>query len=82
MNRRGFLAALAGAAAYALDPERALWVPGKKLISIPAPRVVLPGLSVRFFASYDPVRNDMLTEVLYSFARSTRRIAQVSKRLD
>lgn len=36
MNRRGFLGALLGAA---LDPERLLWVPGKKLISIPAPRV-------------------------------------------
>lgn len=36
MNRRGFLSLLgAGAAALALDPERALWVPGKKLISIP-----------------------------------------------
>jgi hypothetical protein len=32
MSRRGFLAALAGAA---LDPERLLWVPGRKLISIP-----------------------------------------------
>lgn len=36
MNRRGFLSFLgAGAAALALDPERAPWVPGKKLISIP-----------------------------------------------
>lgn len=35
MNRRGFLAALAGAAA-AYDPERLLWVPGAKTISIPA----------------------------------------------
>jgi hypothetical protein len=25
-----------------LDPERLLWVPGKKLISIPAPRIRLP----------------------------------------
>lgn len=41
MNRRGFLSALVGFAAGAtLDPERLLWVPGKKLISIPAPRVV------------------------------------------
>src|SRR5262249_45521890 len=36
MNRRAFLAALAGAT---LDPERLLWVPGKKLISIPPARV-------------------------------------------
>jgi hypothetical protein len=36
MNRRGFIAALAGA--FVADPEKLLWVPGKKLISIPAPR--------------------------------------------
>ncbi len=36
-TRRGFLAALIGAAV--LDPERLLWVPGKKLISIPKPVV-------------------------------------------
>lgn len=38
LNRRGFLAALgAFAAAAALDPERALWVRGAKLVSIPKP---------------------------------------------
>lgn len=42
-SRRGFLGAIA--AALVLDPERALWVPGKKLISIPAPKKI-----------YDPVR--------------------------
>lgn len=41
MNRRGFIGALA-AAAFALDPDRALWVPGAKLISIPAPRLRVP----------------------------------------
>jgi hypothetical protein len=35
-TRRGFLAALA--AGFVIDPERLLWVPGKKLISIPKPR--------------------------------------------
>lgn len=40
MNRRGFLSALAGA--LAIDPERALWAPGKKLISVPAPNVYVP----------------------------------------
>lgn len=40
MKRRGFLAALASATgAFALDPERALWVPGAKTISVPTPRV-------------------------------------------
>jgi hypothetical protein len=41
-SRRGFLAALG---AFALDPERLLWQPGARLISIPAPRV-LPFLAV------------------------------------
>lgn len=36
MNRRSFLAALAGVAA-AYDPERLLWVPGVRTISIPKP---------------------------------------------
>lgn len=36
MNRRAFLVSVA--AVLTLDPERALWVPGKKLISVPAPR--------------------------------------------
>lgn len=37
MNRRGFFAAFAAiAAAATLDPERLLWVPGRKLISIPS----------------------------------------------
>ncbi len=36
MDRRGFLGALFSA--LVLDPDRALWVPGKKLISIPKPR--------------------------------------------
>lgn len=39
MNRRGFLRGLiaAGAAAISVDPDRLLWVPGKRLISIPKP---------------------------------------------
>lgn len=38
MNRRNFLASLLATAV--LDPERLLWVPGAKTISIPAPRVI------------------------------------------
>ena len=38
MNRRSFLAALAGA--MVLDPERLLWRPGAKLISTPKPNVL------------------------------------------
>lgn len=36
MNRRNFLAMLA--AAVAADPDKALWVPGRKKIIIPGPR--------------------------------------------
>jgi len=43
MNRRGFLGAMLGAVAGAtLDPERLLWVPGRKVISIPRTRVFTP----------------------------------------
>lgn len=39
MNRRSFFrAALAVGMAAAIDPERLLWEPGKKLISIPKPQ--------------------------------------------
>lgn len=42
MNRRGFFGLLAGAIAGAtLDPERLLWVPGRKLISIPAANAIV-----------------------------------------
>jgi hypothetical protein len=38
MQRRQFLGSLAGlASALVLDPEKLLWVPGARLISIPAP---------------------------------------------
>jgi hypothetical protein len=37
MNRRSFFATIAGTlAAVTLDPEKLLWIPGKKLISIPS----------------------------------------------
>lgn len=37
MNRRGFLGAMLGAVAGAtLDPERLLWVPGRKVYSVPS----------------------------------------------
>lgn len=38
-SRRSFLAALA-AAFVAPDPERLLWVPGARVISVPAPRTL------------------------------------------
>jgi hypothetical protein len=38
VNRRAFLASLG--AAFTLDPERALWTPGAKTISIPSRLVV------------------------------------------
>jgi hypothetical protein len=47
MNRRRFFGSLAAiAAAAALDPERALWIPNKKLISIPAPRIMTDRVEV------------------------------------
>lgn len=37
MNRRGFLSTLA--AGFAIDPEKLLWRPGAKIISIPRPSI-------------------------------------------
>lgn len=36
MNRRGFLTALCAALAAPPDPDKLLWTPGKKLISVPS----------------------------------------------
>ncbi len=54
MNRRGFIGALLGTAgAIVLDPERALWKPGK-LISIPkAPEIVTLGQWPRMLVKGD-----------------------------
>lgn len=39
MNRRGFFKFVTAIAATStVDPERLLWIPGQKLISIPSPR--------------------------------------------
>jgi hypothetical protein len=72
MNRRGFFGLLgAVAAAAAFDPERALWVPGAKTISIPAPlyRLSLIG-EVR---TYDGIgmhfQQDWKVELVDSFQR-------------
>lgn len=55
MNRRGFLgAAIAAAAGLALDPERALWTPGKKLISIPAAPRYRTALELIHLAAQSP----------------------------
>jgi hypothetical protein len=43
MNRRSLLGSLAG---FALDPERLLWRPGQRLISIPAPFLTARVLTV------------------------------------
>lgn len=57
MNRRGFLGTLAGlAATAALDPERLLWTPGKKLISVPS-GIVKPGLPIGYAISDIPAGN-------------------------
>lgn len=73
MNRRGFLGALIGAVAGSavLDPERLLWTPGKKLISIPK-TAALSGrdaISVRMVRMWDPVASEMVhrLDVVYGF---------------
>lgn len=62
VNRRGFLQALIGsAAALTLDPERLLWVPGAKTISIPPP-VVVNDFSAFFFEVMLPALNRKIWE--------------------
>ena len=62
MNRRGFFSVLAGMAATAtLDPERLLWVPGKKLISIPKPIPETWGAGLQFFTEFPERINGLHT---------------------
>ena len=68
MNRRGFLASLIAGAV--LDPERLLWVPGAKLISIPAAQSAeMVGITLRWTkSSWCPLTRLYLSklEVKYS----------------
>lgn len=65
MGRRGFLGVFA---ALALDPERLLWVPGQRLISIPAARV---SKSFYWFIGNEMLAN-LGTEGMHSLARIAR----------
>jgi len=59
MERRGFLKTLfGGATVMALDPERLLWVPGKKLISVPA--VIPSALAGNHFLTTQQITFEML----------------------
>jgi hypothetical protein len=50
MNRRGFLLSMLASAT--LDPERLLWRPGEKLISIPKPAIASPLLHFESFTEF------------------------------
>ncbi len=65
MTRRGFFAALISAVAGAtLDPERLLWVPGRKTIFIPPSRNV--------FVSPDWIAREMLAILQKQFMLAKR----------
>ena len=70
MNRRGFLATLA--AAFVADPERLLWVPGRKLISIP-PKPLYPGGGNRIL-TISEITNEMLKVLGHNLKLSTRSV--------
>ncbi len=53
MTRRGLIGALLGAAT--MDPERLLWVPGAKVISIPKPVVARHTMYVRKPMRFSPI---------------------------
>lgn len=64
MNRRGFLGFLGAAIAGAsLDPERLLWKPGEKLISIPRPMLGSEPGTISYWSGGDLAYNvgDILT---------------------
>lgn len=74
MNRRGFLGAIA--AALVLDPERALWVPGAKKISIPKPPI--PFLAVGDVVMFGPYSERY---IVTEEARSLERISDARFRI-
>ncbi len=74
MTRRGFLSLLGAAAVTVTDPERLLWMPGKKPWK--------DGVSMRFIKTYNP-HNEYLfvtgLDTLYGYPpyRSEFRISQL-----
>lgn len=75
MNRRSFISALAGAAAFAMDPERLLWVP--KLISIPkTTRVEINDDDVTVTAYYNKAFHNLLDVTSYETAPNFKEYMQ------
>lgn len=74
MNRRGFLSFLGmGAAAVAADPERLLWTPGSKLISIP-PLVAYRSSAGNTFIHPEVIAAEWLRVLRINMAILTERI--------
>lgn len=49
MNRRAFLSLVGAGLTAAADPERLIWQPGRKLISIPNPPVFVSGAQIMHY---------------------------------
>lgn len=70
LNRRGFLSLFSAAAATAVvDPERLLWVPGRKSISIPKPRVWKVGdtIQIKRPMRFDSLYGPPIRTILFSY---------------
>lgn len=65
MDRRSFLLALIAFLGIALDPERLLWRPGAKVISIPKPNAV--GVY-----DYESIRREVTAECLRILSHNVR----------
>jgi hypothetical protein len=68
INRRGFLKRLAAsstavAGAFAIDPERLLWVPGAKTIFLPAEKPLITG-AAEVAKAYQDIRQRPIEDVL------------------
>lgn len=85
-NRRQFIQLITSAAAgaYALDPERLLWVPGEKTIFIPPPRQLIWASSAGDVAHtlelikalpksdlflYETIVTDNLVQIYYGYTK-------------
>ncbi len=55
MNRRNFLQFAAVGLGMALDPERLLWVPGRKTIFIPPPTAFGGPVTIARFSVLNPI---------------------------
>ena len=83
MNRRWFLKSIAAVVGGELA-ERALWVPGRKMISVPAPQVANRGYvqEVRYVTSWLDGTPINRMDILYGFGTVFPEVANFSQMME